>query len=77
MWSILGNLTITIGIILYEVPSLLKRNLKRELWVFSILLIIGVILSIFKNLDIGIPNPFDWITVVYKPLTNIIFSILK
>lgn len=77
MWSILGILTVAIGITLYEVPSLLERNLKKELWVFSILLIFGVVLSIINSLNIDIPNPLDWLTVIYKSFTDLILCILK
>jgi hypothetical protein len=77
MWSILGIITVGILISIYEVPSLLRRKLKRELWVFSILLIFGVVLSILKSLRIDILNPLDLLTNIYKPLNDFIFDSLK
>ncbi|PAB56351.1 hypothetical protein [Anaeromicrobium sediminis] len=77
MWPILGILTVAIGMTLYEVPSLVERNLKRELWVFFILLIFGVILSIAESLNLDIPNPSDFLTVIYKPFTDFILNIFK
>jgi len=77
MWSILGILSLAIGIILYEVPSLLTKNFKKEIWVFSILLIFGVILSIIESMNIEIPNPLEWLTIIYKPFTDFILDILQ
>lgn len=77
MWPILGILIVAIGIVLYEVPSLIKRKLKRELWVFFILLIVGVILSIAESLNLDMPNPADWLTIIYKPFTDLMLSILE
>lgn len=77
MWAVLGIITVGILIAVYEVPSLLRRNLKRELWIFSILLIFGVVLSILKNLRVDIPNPLDMVTIIYKPFSDFIFGILE
>lgn len=77
MYSILGILIVAIGIVLYEVPSLIKRKLKKELWAFSILLVFGVFLSIIESLNIDIPNPSDWLTIIYSPFNNLLDSILK
>ncbi|WP_432661859.1 hypothetical protein R9X47_14935 [Wukongibacter baidiensis] len=77
MWPILGILTVTIGIVLYEVPSLIERGLKRELWAFSILLLFGLTLSISESLNLDIPNPAEWITIIYKPLTDFFIGILE
>jgi len=77
MRAIVGIITVGILIALYEVPSLLRRKLKRELWVFSILLIFGVGLSILKSLRVDIPNPLDILTTIYKPFTDFIFGILE
>ncbi|MFB6467807.1 hypothetical protein ACE38V_13535 [Cytobacillus sp. Hz8] len=76
MWAIVSILTA--GMIAWiEIPSLLKKKLIKELWVFSVLLLIGVGLIISQSLQLNIPNPLDWITVVFKPLNDAIFGILK
>lgn len=77
MWPILGILVVAIGIILFEVPSLVEKKLIRELKVFSFLLIFGVILSIAESLNLNIPNPAQWIDNIYKPLTDLIVNVLK
>lgn len=77
MWPVLGILTAAILIALYEVPSLIKNKLTKELWVFFILLVFGVVLSIINSLNINIPNPADWLTVIYKPVSKLILDIFK
>lgn len=64
-------------IIAIDVPSLLRKKLKKELWIFSVLLLFGTALSIAQALNIKIPNPLDWITAIYKPLSDIIEKLLK
>lgn len=76
MWAIASILTV--GVIAWiEIPSLLKKKRIKELCVFSVLLLIGVGLSISQSLQLNIPNPLDWINVVFKPLNDAIFGILK
>lgn len=77
MWPILGILAVSIGIIIFEVPPMLEKKLTKELKVFSVLLIFGVILSIAESLNLNIPNPADWITTIYKPFTDVLLNILK
>ncbi|WP_408007522.1 hypothetical protein ACJROX_22950 [Pseudalkalibacillus sp. A8] len=74
---IAGILLVAILIIVLEVPPLWKKKQKKELWVFSLLLLFGVGLSIAESLDLNIPNPLDWIATIYKPLSDLIMSLLK
>jgi hypothetical protein len=75
MWSISGILVIAAFIIAIEVPSLLGK--KKDLWVFSLLLLSGTSLSIAQALHANIPNPLDWMSAVYQPFSNWITSTLK
>ncbi|MCF6409378.1 hypothetical protein [Pseudalkalibacillus salsuginis] len=77
MIAILGILLVIIVIVYIEVPSLLKKGLKKELWVFGILLLFGTGLSIAQGLQVDIPNPMDWIKFVYKPFSDILYGLLK
>jgi hypothetical protein len=77
MWAILGILLIAIIILLIEVPPLLKAKRKKELWVFSILLLFATALSISKSLQVNIPNPLDWLTIIFKPFTDFIVHALQ
>jgi hypothetical protein len=77
MWSIAGILVVAVAIAIIELPSLLKNNLKKEIWVFSILLVFGLGLNIAESLSVDIPNPMDWIAIVYKPFSDLIYGFLK
>ncbi|AZV41435.1 hypothetical protein BAOM_0824 [Peribacillus asahii] len=75
--AVAGILLIVAVIIAIDVPPLLRKKLKKELWIFSILLLFGTALSIAQVLNIKIPNPMDWITAIYKPLSDILEKLLK
>jgi len=72
-----GILAVAMVIFMIEAPPLLKQKKKKELWVFSILLLFGVGVSIAEGLQVNIPNPLDAITLIYKPLHDWILNILK
>ena len=77
IWKILGVLLLAILIALMEVPHLLKNKLKKELGVFLALLVIGVGLGIARSVDLELPSPLDLITAIYKPMSDVIFQVLK
>lgn len=62
---------------LIELPQLLRKQLIAESWVFSSLLFIGSVLCILHFEKVRLPNPLDWITYIYQPVSQFVFSILK
>jgi hypothetical protein len=77
MWTIAGILIVSTIIIFIEVPSLLKKKMKKELVFFSILLFFGTGLSMAQSFRMKIPNPLDWISAIYKPMSDALFSFLQ
>jgi hypothetical protein len=77
MMVILGILLVVVVITLIEVPHMLKKGLKKELWVFGILLLFGTVLNIAQGLKIDLPNPLDWINVVYEPFSDFLLGLFK
>jgi len=77
MLATIGILLITAIIILVEVPHMKKKKQKRDLWVFSLLLLCGFCLGIAEAFELTIPNPLDWISFVYKPVSDIIYGALN
>ena len=73
----IGILLIAAAILWVEVPPLLEKKYKKELLVFSILLAIGVGISIPQGFGKPIPNPMDLLTFVFKPLNDVIDLLLK
>ncbi|MDD9265649.1 hypothetical protein ACFPES_01250 [Paenibacillus sp. GCM10023248] len=70
-------LVVAVLIGLLELPGMLRKKMKVESWVFSVLLIFGTILSILQISRIHIPNPLDWITYIYQPVSDFVFGILQ
>lgn len=73
----IGILLIAAAILWIEVPPLLEKKYKKEFLVFSILLAIGVGLGITLALEKTIPNPLDLLTIIFKPLDDVISNLLK
>lgn len=59
-----------------EVPKLLRAKSFKELWVFSLLLALGVVLSILKSLKVDIGNPSVVFVWIFSPLECIMESLL-
>jgi hypothetical protein len=77
MLKSIGILLVAAVILWIDVPPLLEKKDKKELLVFSILLAIGVGLSIALALGKPIPNPVDLINFMFKPLSDAIMPWLK
>lgn len=45
------------GIILFEVPGLVKNRYWRELVVFSVILALAFTVSLLQTMNVKIPNP--------------------
>ena len=65
-------LMLFIGIILFEVPALVKGKMWRELTAFSVYLLVGMALSIPTLLGVKLPNPTKAIVALFKPLTELL-----
>jgi lysylphosphatidylglycerol synthetase-like protein (DUF2156 family) len=77
MANILGVISAAAAIIALEVPGLIRKKLKGELWVFLGLLAIGVVLSFLIALEVDVPSPLEAIAFIYKPMGDIIFGMLE
>lgn len=72
MLKSIGVLLIAAVILWIEVPPLLEKKYKKELLVFSILLLIGVGLGIALGFGLPVPNPYDLLSYLFKPLNDLI-----
>jgi hypothetical protein len=77
MWAIAGIVVAGTLIVYLDVPYLARKKLFKELFFFSALLSFGVTISILQSLRIRLPNPLDWITVLFKPISDTLFGMLK
>ncbi|MDU0204097.1 MULTISPECIES: hypothetical protein [Paenibacillus] len=62
---------------LIELPQLMRKQQIPEIWVFSSLLFIGSVLCVLQFERVKLPNPLEWITYVYQPVSRFVFGILK
>ena len=72
MLKTIGILIIAAVMVISEVPPLVEKKLKKEVTIFSILLVFGIVLSILIALGVAVPNPMDFLSYVLKPLSNLI-----
>ena len=64
-------ITVFIGIILFEVPSLIRNKHWRELIVFSSLLSVAFILSLLQILDVKVPSPSEGINFLIRDVLHL------
>lgn len=76
-WKIVGVFFLAFLIGLLEVPQLIQKKFKKELWVFFSLLVIGIGLGIARSIDLDLPSPLNLIITIYKPISEAIFKVLK
>jgi hypothetical protein len=77
MWAIAGILFAGGFITYIEAPYMIKKRMIKELYIFFILLFIGLTVSILQAIRIRLPNPLDLISVIYKPISDLIFGMLQ
>ncbi|WMT41388.1 hypothetical protein RE628_02125 [Paenibacillus sp. D2_2] len=75
MLNIVIILAVTIMIIGFEVPTLIKGKYTKELWVFSILLLIGITMNVIVSAFQGVPSPLNALTTLLAPLNQMLENI--
>lgn len=68
-------LGVTSLIIRFDVPSLIKSKYTKELWVFSILLLIGVTMNVIVNIFQNVPTPLNALTTLLAPLNHLLENV--
>ncbi|MGE5677452.1 MAG: hypothetical protein ACM3ZR_05275 [Pseudomonadota bacterium] len=56
---------------------MLKEKNIKELWVFSLLLILGVSLAVLRSFKVSISNPSDWLAWIFSPLAGLLRKLLE
>ncbi len=76
MWIFI-TLLFSLLFMIIEIPLLIKKQYYKEIWVFLSILVFSASLSIAKSLNASLPNPFDLLEYIYKPLSDLIFNTLQ
>lgn len=77
MLTIAGILIIAFIIAAIDVPPLLQQKLKRELWLFFTILLVGLSISSALALNIDIPSPLNIISNIYNPISQVVENYFK
>lgn len=77
MLTIAGILIIAFIIAAIDVPPLLQQKLKRELWLFFTILLVGISISSALALNIDIPSPLNIISNIYNPISQVVENYFK
>ncbi|MBD2866443.1 hypothetical protein [Paenibacillus oceani] len=64
-------------IALLEAPALWRKQSWKELWTVCVLLTAGAFLSVAQALHLPIPNPVGWITIIFKPASEVVTRLLS
>lgn len=75
--SIISVLVFSTVVSFVQVPKMLSEKAYRDLWVFSVILLLGTVLAVLKSLEVEIPNPGDWVAWIYLPVSDFLKEFLK
>lgn len=65
MWVTVGAAVIGIYAVLSEMPELHRSKKYKEMLIFSFLVVISLTVYIMQIIHAALPNPLEWITIVY------------
>ncbi|WP_256759289.1 hypothetical protein [Cohnella sp. WQ 127256] len=76
MFPILGIIAAAAVITAIDMPTLWRKKYVKEMWVFSILLLIGTGLSIAWVLHVKLPSPLSLLAIIYHPFNDFVTRLL-
>ncbi|WP_085832533.1 hypothetical protein [Clostridium merdae] len=59
-----------------EIPKMLRGSMYKELVIFAVFMLIGLVSGIFICFDIPVYNPSDSLTILLTPLVELTKKIL-
>jgi len=77
MLAVISVLFAAFAIIFIEYPLLKDSKLKKEIYLFLLFIFAGIGLNIINSLHIKFPTLLDWLIIVYKPVSKIVFRWLS
>ncbi|MGE7093740.1 hypothetical protein ACQKII_20255 [Lysinibacillus sp. NPDC048646] len=77
MFITLAILIIAALIAYFVIPPLKKKRETKTIVVFSIFLVVGTALNIALGLNINVPSPLDLISLIFKPIRELIITLFQ
>jgi len=74
MFVVTGIVLVASVIVYIELPALKEKELKREIYLFGFFLLVGIGLNMVSSLHLKFPNLLDWLAIVYKPISQLVFN---
>lgn len=75
MWMMMGIFSLMLVIIGADFPiikDLVKQKKKKDLFIYAIFLFMGISLVILISINITIPNPLEFLQVLYRPFFTLL-----
>ena len=60
-----------IGVVLIEVPGLIRKKHWRELVVFSLFLLAAFIMTLLQTIGVKLPSPFNGINILIRDILHL------
>ena len=73
----LSLILVFIAVFAIEAPALIKNYQWKEFAAFAVILILGMTLSVAQVLRLNFPTPTDITEVIFKPISEMVESLLK
>ncbi|WP_337100922.1 hypothetical protein [Paenibacillus sp. YIM B09110] len=67
MSSLIGVIALAAVVALLDIPPLVRKSRKRELFVYIVLLLTATALYSALVMEVKLPNPYAILEIVYKP----------
>ncbi|QDQ02888.1 hypothetical protein FOH38_21925 [Lysinibacillus fusiformis] len=77
MFITLAILIIAALIAYFVISPLKKKRETKTIVVFSIFLVVGTALNIALGLDVNVPSPLDLISLIFKPIRELIITLFQ
>lgn len=68
MWISIGSIVIAAIVFLSESSRMKRQQLFKERWLLLVMLLIAAWFGVILGMKGRIPNPMDWIMMMFKPL---------
>lgn len=72
MFGVLGIVIGSAFLFTWEMRQLKKEKNKKDVWVFSLLMIVATGLMIAEVLGVEIPNPHEGLAAIFEPFGRLL-----
>lgn len=76
MWALLGLLIVVAGIAVMDGRKWAEQRMKKELWVFAIVLFLGAFGAVTRIFRWEIYNPMDGLMALFNPISDALKRLL-